>query len=59
MESKIIIRQFTMINANKEIQNINEEINSLNKKGWKTKASNLITNNNIKFTIYILMELEQ
>lgn len=59
MESKIIIRQFTMINANKEIQNINEEINSLNKKGWKTKASNLITNNDIKFTIYILMELEQ
>lgn len=59
MESKILIRQFTIINASKEIQNINEEINNLNKKGWKTKASNLITNNDIKFTLYILMELEQ
>lgn len=56
METKILISEFNILNAKEAKEEYEKKINELNKQGWTTKASNLTTINNIKYTIYILME---
>lgn len=56
METKILIREFILKEANETIEKLQEKLNELNKQGWTTKASNLTTINNVKYTIYVLME---
>ena len=56
METKILISEFNLLNAKEAKEEYEKKINELNKQGWTTKASNLTTINNIKYTIYVLME---
>ena len=56
METKILISEFNLLNAKETKEEYEKKINELNKQGWTTKASNLTTINNIKYTIYTLME---
>ena len=56
METKILIREYNLITAKETMEEVEKKINELNKQGWTTKASNLTTINNIKYTIYVLME---
>lgn len=56
METKILIREFNIIEIQEKMKDLQDKINELNREGWKTKASNLTTINNIKYTIYVLME---
>lgn len=56
METKILISEFNILNAKEAKEEYEKKINELNREGWTTKASNLTTINNIKYTIYVLME---
>ena len=53
METKLLLREFNIREIQEKMKDLQDKINELNREGWKTKASN-ITTNNIRYTIYVL-----
>lgn len=56
METKLILREFNIMEIQEKMKDLQNKLNELNKEGWTTKASNITTINKIGYTIYILME---
>lgn len=56
MDSKIILRDFSVLNFKQEITNVQNTINENLNNGYTIKASNIIKMNEMKYLIYVLLE---
>lgn len=56
MESKIILRDFNVLNVKQEIINVQNTINEYLNNGYKIKSSNITKMNEMKYLIYVLLE---
>ncbi len=56
METKLILREFNIMEIQEKMKDLQNKLNELNREGWTTKASNITTINKIGYTIYVLME---
>lgn len=56
MESKIILRDFNVLNAKQEIINVQNTINENLNNGYTIKSSNITKMNEMKYLIYVLLE---
>lgn len=56
MNSKIILRDFSLLNVKQEIINVQNTINEYLNKGYTIKASNITKMNEMKYLIYVLLE---
>ena len=56
MDSKIILRDFSVLNVKQEIINVQNTINEYLNKGYTIKSSNITEMNEMKYLIYVLLE---
>ena len=56
MESKIILRDFNVLNPKPEIMNLQNTINENLNNGYTIKSSNITEMNEMKYLIYVLLE---
>lgn len=56
MNTKIVIRDFNVLNAKQPIEELENTITQYRQNGYKIASSNIITVNNIKYTIYVILE---